>query len=223
MINFRYVDIPRVILPLLKSNMTSTGPLFLKLPHYFKENAFLSYLAETKLSDLDDQGRPEKMVTSIGWLGLRNRLIRHFLEEKYPELEKLPMAEEWPLKFAMKADDYSLPGYSRGLLLGLYFYIDGLNQGLEYQMTDLVPPSIFELMDQMNGRKPEVDWLILILLHLNEFLGPQKLESLIQAGMGFNKIHSQLSFEDQETMARNLLKYGASIGEKDFFHSEVIL
>jgi hypothetical protein len=78
------------------------------------------------------------------------------------------------------------------------------------------------IINLSQGRSEKIDWLLLIVFHLNFYLGHEQLSHCLKQGLSFDQIYHLVSPNDQLIMSQNLLAYGASIKETDFFLFEKV-
>ena len=74
-----------------------------------------------------------------------------------------------------------------------------------------------DLMKYSKAKSIKIDWLILQLILFESFLGMDRLKSLLQSEIKFNALFNMLKDEEKELFLENLLKYGASISDYEFF------
>jgi hypothetical protein len=121
--------------------------------------------------------------------------------------------------------DHSVNSYSRLFLLGFYLKLANLEiqHGEENKFTEIkLPMDLGDLLRLSEGRSERIDWLILLLLHLQSALGEKLLMKYLIDGKKFDELYLLMSKEDQAQMGNNLMAYGASIQESEVFLYEKV-
>ena len=68
-----------------------------------------------------------------------------------------------------------------------------------------------------------IDWLMLQLIHLDHFLGTERMLSLLSSGSTYESLVALLSDEEQKKMIENFMTYGASVNDQDIFLSDLAI
>jgi hypothetical protein len=115
---------------------------------------------------------------------------------------------------------HSIQGVARIFLLG--FYLKLANVQIQHRENNKfieisVPSEINSFLKLSHGRSEKIDWLILILMHLNATLGDKLVLNAIATGKKLEELYGLLSTDSRKFMHDNLLAYGASINEPDLF------
>jgi hypothetical protein len=121
--------------------------------------------------------------------------------------------------------DHGVYGHCRLFLLGFYVRLANIQNHarLDNEFTEIkISEQLHTLLNLSEGRTKKIDWLVLILMHLTQSLGEEKLMILIKSGQKFNEIYELMSIDERENMLTNCLAYGASINEPDFFLYEKV-
>jgi len=168
----------------------------------------------------------ERVVNSLGWLGLRDRLaaiyLHHQQHGRFPHAPTLLDVEDL-LTFEKRCSGSTVDGYSRPFLLAFY-----LKMGLYYFQrhypqekfsNNWDTPEIYEALSLTKSRVEKVDWLFLSLLHLKRSVGGDKLKAEISKSGGYSSLMSSLTKESKYEYTRALIEYGASIGDKEVFNN----
>lgn len=222
-----YTVLPAEFISLLKSNLSvvaTAAPIF----DIIRPNQALYMNLERAFKDFDDGRGLEKTMLALGWPHFRDRMASMFLYKKiygsYPVTTSMELVEDIK-NLEAKFSNHAVHGVSRLFLLGFYLKLANIeiqhrenNQYLEIT----VPDEIKGLLDISQGRSEKVDWLILILMHLQEGLGEKMLVNGLVSGKKFQDLYELLPAEARSKMLNNLLAYGASINESEIFLYEKI-
>lgn len=221
-LHFPFVVMPQEFITLLKANLpvtTPPGPVF----DIIRPNRALFSILENAFKEFDDGRGVEKVMTALGWSNFRERMASIYIYKTmhgdYPSKTDMELVEgikEMEDRFA----DHSVTSFARLFMLGFYLKLANIsiqrredNKFLEIK----IPTEISSLLKLSQGRSERIDWLILILLHLNASLGEKMLMNSLISGKKFEDLYMLMSKDAQEVMSQNLLAYGASIQEGDVF------
>lgn len=224
------VNMPEYFTRLLRGNMQSAGNLYKSLPIYFDQNSSLKSLLARSFADIDPRLRVDFFLNSLGWHGLRNRLAGLYLH--YEEHGEFPFKTDPDgvndiLLIEERLKSHSVGDFSRIFLLGMYLKMAqfhtrkvGVPPGLELLRID---NSIFDLLDKYTGSKlVKLDLFILGIIHMQRFFGKETIREYIRDGASYPFLYDKLNAKQKEIIMNNLLAYGASIGETDFFHNKMV-
>lgn len=209
---------------LLRANMTTNGPLYKDIHQYFYKRKGLYELIRQHFSDIDPYGAADKLVKSLGWSGFRDRLAAIYLSYMWRgnydgaadiqtindilSVEKLLMGN-------------TIQNYSRSFLLGFYLKsaeLSGVDFGDEWRIENLIKDDQLKgMLKAMGAKVIKIDWLVLQLLHFRSFLGDAKLIQMLNRACSYAELYGELSMDQREDMAKNMLSYGASIDESSIF------
>lgn len=226
-LNFPFVNLPTEFVTLLRSNLSvsnSTEPIF----NIINSNRALYSILETAFKEFNDGRGLEKVMTALGWTSFRDRMASVYLSKSiygdFPTRTNLDLIEDIKL-IENRFSGHSVNGFSRIFLLGFYLKLANLeiqtkqdNKFLEI----ILPAEIEPLLKISPVRSERIDWLILILFHLNAALGEGLLTKHLIAGKKFEDLYALMSKEDQEQMGQNLMAYSASIQEAEVFLYEKV-
>ena len=221
-LHFPFVNMPQEFVTLLKSNISvssSPAPVF----DIIRPNRALFSILETAFKEFDDGRGVEKVLTALGWANFRDRMASIYVYKTmygdYPSKTDMELVEDIK-QIETRFTDHSVSSISRLFLVGFYLKLANLkiqeredNKFLEIK----IPPEIGAMMKLSQGRSERIDWLLLILLHLNASLGEKMLMNNLIAGKKFDELYQLMPKDSQEVMNQNLLAYGASIQEPDVF------
>jgi hypothetical protein len=173
----------------------------------------------------------EKVFNTLGWLNFRDRLCSVYLSkilfDKFPEFTDTLLVDEIK-QFESRYAFFSVTSHSRLFLLGFFLKLNALELGIDNiksgeEITLVNPPKGLEQVlsiSKVKNDKP--DWVILICWYLVAFLGFYKVQSSIMAGKSFSEILADLMESERDQLMKGLLAYGASIGEDEWFNSNLI-
>lgn len=221
-LHFPFVVMPQEFITLLKSNLPATtppGPVF----DIIKPNRALFSILENAFKEFDDGRGVEKVMTALGWSNFRERMASIYIYKSmhgdYPSKTDMELVDDIK-DMETRFSDHSVTSFARLFMLGFYLKLANIsiqrredNKFLEIR----IPLEIGSLLKLSQGRSERIDWLILILLHLNSSLGEKMLMNNLIAGKKFEDLYSLMPKDAQELMNQNLLAYGASIQEGDVF------
>lgn len=204
--------------------MTSNGPLYRDIHQYVYKRKGLYELVRKNFTDIDPYGAADKLVKSLGWSGFRDRLAAIYLNYmwrgSYGESNDLRTVQEI-LSLEQFLSTNTVQNYSRSFLLGFYLKsaeLSGLIIPDDFQLKSLVSDEELKgMLKAMGSRVIKIDWLILQLLHFRSYLGFSKLVQMLNRACSYAELYGELSMDQREEMAKNMLAYGASIEEINIF------
>lgn len=226
MIEFPFVDMPDDYTQLLRVDMTSTSRFHLGLQSYVFKNPSLKGILNRILNrgeDIDINSH----VKTLGWHGIRDRMMGYYVsyasDKKHVQHVRLEVIEdiiemEKSLRFS------TVSGYSRVSLYGFYLKLSSIEEGLSSIKDHPLYPNekILKILSKNTQRVISIDYLIILIHHLIEFNGEDKLDSFIDGNFSFESLYLKMSEDQKEAMCANFLTYCASIGEKDLFTSKLV-
>jgi hypothetical protein len=219
-------DLPHVILPtefcsLLKLNLAVANSSALVLEGINKNKAL--YISLEKIFKEFDDGRGfEKTMAGLGWHNFRDRLASiyfyRWIHGRFPHKAQPELIEDVKV-FENQFQHHSLNGYSRLFLLGFYLKMVNLRSQRHspHSFDFKIPDEIVILLRLSQIKSEKIDWLILILTHLIWGLGYDTLLNYLASGKKMDHLYELLDPDARRMMFQNLLAYGFSIGEEDFF------
>ena len=226
MINFPYISLPEHYTRLLVSNIQNSHQGNNSLEAYIYENKELNVLVRKIFRDIDPDGFLGKIISISGWLGIRNRLAAVYIEYamtgKFPETANLSLVTDI-VNIENKLRHFTPPGFSRAFLLGFYakMTLIHVKKSRDEKTPLIIKDEHFELMKWSKSKSLRIDWLMIQLIHYNEFLGSERLNSLLKSGSRYESLAALLSPDEQKEMLDNCIVYGSSIFDSEIFLNDV--
>lgn len=224
MINLPYVSMPERFCRLFSINIQNTIQSNHHLEMYLNEEKDLSILVKKIFRDIEPDGLLGRIISIAGWTGIRNRLsalyIEHALNGRFLDNVNVNHVNEI-VNLENKLRYFTYQGNSRIYLLGLYAKLSSIRinqiQETHYYSPLQISDEIIELMKYSKGKSIHIDWLILILVLFEKVLGLERLSSLLKNEVDFVAIMTMLKDEEKYWFFENLLSYGASINDYEFY------
>jgi len=223
----RYQNMPSEFIDLLKSDMNTNDVGFKKLKNNYWHSGSINALIKNCFKDIDDQGRFERIIHSLGWLGFRDRLASAYIEYqisgKFPEKPQLKYIDDI-LQLEDTLNPYTVEGFGRGFLLGFYLKLINCHE-LEHsanRLEKLIPDDVINLFDVGQSKVLTIDWLCLTLFLLSKYKRVGYLKEGLSDSMNFQDFVGDLPPQEKDEMMFSLVTYGASIEDQDMFFSEVV-
>ena len=226
-LNLPFVNLPSEFVTLLKSNLSVTnspGPIL----EIISPNRALYSLLETAFEEFGEGRGLVKVIMALGWSHFRDRMASVYVYKSFygdfPSKTDRELVEDIK-SIENRFSAHSVNSFSRLFLLGFYLKLANLEiqNGTDNKFLEIkIPNEIGAMLKLTQGRALRIDWLILILFHLNYSLGEKLLMNNLVAGKKFEEIYMLMSNEAQEIMGKNLMAYGASIQEADVFLYEKV-
>ena len=204
--------------------MNTNGTLYRDIHQYFYKRKGLYELVRMNFADIDPYGAADKLVKALGWSGFRDRLAALYLnfmwQGNYDQtVDESVMSDLAQFEQMLSAN--TVQNYSRAFLLGFYLKsaeLSGHELEESWSIRGIAKDDELKgMLKAMGARVIKIDWLILQLLHFRAFLGRAKLVQMLNQASSFAEIYGELSQDQREEMARNMLAYGASIDESSIF------
>jgi hypothetical protein len=224
---FPHVILPKELVQLLKSNIVANtaDPVF----EVIKPNRGLYQVLDVAFKEFNDGRGLEKTMVALGWNNFRERFASLYVYKavhgSFPLKSDMGLVEDIQ-KFESTYAEFGVSGTSRTFLLGLYLKLAQFrtqeiekNKFLEFRLPEEI---IVPLLRLVPTKSEKIDWLILTLYHLSEALGEKFLANCLVQGKSFDEIYESMNEESRKRMYENLLSYGMSIQEPEFFLYEKI-
>jgi hypothetical protein len=221
MIIFPEVHLPDYFTQLLKMNVQTLNYSWHQVAVHIYQNKSFHALLEHYFREFDPKARIEVIVQTISWPGFRSRMAAIFLyyaiHGHYPENIPLDLSRDLD-SFEEKLFPYTLGGHSRGYLLGFYLKMARLEQEKKQQNVENLPrieEGLIKLLSYAKIKPANIDWSLILLAHLKEFLGSEKLLELVKQGIDYNALETFLDPSEVKILASNMLAYSYSINETE--------
>lgn len=219
MLEFPNINLPKYFTRLLRVDMDSTSIHYKNLEQKAHTNPALYGLFKMTFWDIDPDIDVKFVLKNLGWFGVRDRLVSQFLDYlvkgKFSEVPQSVNTKDI-LVLEEKLKSATLQGFSRGYLLGFYLKAWSLSDGSN-KIQELIYDKVFDYIIRMNCSLIKIDWLVLTLIHLDEFLGKVELIKHIENGDPFESIIKKLGDKERAIFYNNSLKYGSSIDDLETF------
>jgi hypothetical protein len=227
MIILPYVSLPDGFTRLLASNIQNTTLTNNNLEQYIIENKELNVLVKKLFQDIDPDGFLGKIISISGWSGIRNRLasayLEHLLNGYFPDTCNNNLVTDI-INLENKLRHFTPVGYSRAFLLGFYAKMSMINLNKIDDSHKFSPLIIrddhLDLMKYSKSKSIKIDWLILQLILFENILGIELVKNLLQNGIKFNALFNMLKESEKKWFINNVLTYGASVADYEFFLSD---
>lgn len=225
----RYLNLPSDFIFLLKSDMNTRGAGFKILKSNFWNSGSISSLVKNCFVDIDELGRFDRIIHSLGWLGFRDRLASAYVEYEltghFPKSPNLRLIDE-VLTLEDYLKPYTIDGHGRGFLLGFYLRLHMCREqrtNPDFEIPkNLISEDIINLFDVGQSKVLPIDWIGLTLHLLSQYKRVDYLKDGLSQSMTFQDFLTDLPPSDKEDTLYNLVTYGASIEDKEMFFSEVV-
>jgi hypothetical protein len=230
MINLPFVSMPEHFVRLLTSNVQNSTAINNNLEIYFTENKDLNVLIKRIFKDIDPDGFLGKIISISGWAGIRNRLAGAFIDfaknGSYPYEVNVSSVNEI-INIENKLRHFTNTGHSRAFLLAFYAKLSMIRLNKMEEVHNYSPLIIkdehIDLMKYSKSKSVRIDWLILQIALFENILGITTLTNLMKSEVKFQAILNMLSEEEQSWFMENLMTYGASISDFEFFLTDISL
>lgn len=216
-----YIHMPEYYNRLLVANIQNNSQTNTNLEIYIADHSHLNQLIKKIFKDIDAEGFIGKILAVNGFVGIRNRLASAFVEHRasgvFPETVNQTLIQE-ALLLEHQWRHFTPQGHSRVFMLGFYLKLASMETKTS---SMLFQDRHLEYMKISHGKSVRLDWLMLLILHFDFFLGFERYLNAIQSKLSFDALLSLLSDDEKTLMLSNLLAYASSINDLDFFKSLV--
>jgi hypothetical protein len=227
MIKFPHVTLPDRFTRLLALDFSSSPQSQRDLEIYIRNEKELYFLVLQLFRDVDPEGSLEKIISVAGWTAIRNRLCSAYLEQassgRFPDKANLVNINEL-IYIENNLREYSVSGYSRAFMLGLYAkstlnYLNSHTGDLVHGPL-ILKPEHFELVEKSQSKRVRIDWLMLIIILLEHYMGFARINSLLSSGSTLNSLIALLDDEEKSEFLNNLINYASSINDSEIFTNQ---
>lgn len=228
MFNLPYISLPEQFTRLLVSNIQNSTGTNTNLEMYINENAEINALVKKVFRDIDPDGFLGKILSIAGWPGIRNRLAAVYLEYamtgRFPDAANLSLVTDI-VNIENKLRHFTPQGFSRAFLLGFYakmslIQIKKMDNAASFNPL-IIRDEHIDFMKFSKAKSARIDWLMLELIQFDQFLGTERMNTMLAAGSRYESMFALLSPSEQQQMTQNFLTYGASINDTEIFTMDV--
>ncbi len=187
----------------------------------------INLLIKNLFRDIDPEGSLSKIFSLVGWTAIRNRLTSAYLEYAttghFPEIANLTLITDL-IMLENKLKKFTTPDHSRIFLLGLYSKLTLIRQKKindPFSMTSFaLKERHFDFLKSSKSVSYRIDWLMVHLFLFEQYLGSDRLNTLLISGSRLQSLFALLSDDEKIEMMENLLVYGSSIGDNEIFFKD---
>lgn len=221
---FNYVELPSDFCTLLKSNMQTTGSGYQFLRKQLWDRPNFQAILHRACYDLKGSLSFERIINSLGWLGLRDRLASTYLYHQeyghFPDRVLLKNIEDI-LIFEEEVKGQTIDGYGRHFLYAFYikmnlYYIKRTDPKKTYH-HELMAPEALSIVKTFSKKAIELDWLCMTIDHFTELLGEIKVRDILSKGGSYSELYMLLMEAQRYSINENFLTYGSSIKDENPF------
>lgn len=219
------IHLPDYFLTLLKVNMQGFAGGVMEIKNFIYSNKSLNAVFNHSFEDIDPKCRPELIIKSLGWQGIRGRLINvylNFLEVgHYQRIPTKDYAKEFDRIF-YQLEDYSVEGYSRVYLLLFYVKAVELLYGKKKALWDFIQSEeCLDLLNVSKSRVVEVDWILVFLFLHSQFFDHLELLQLLKNSNPYFEIYGRMKVDERKSFLSSSLAYSYSIKDDLFINNTV--
>ena len=222
MINLPPIEMPGEFCTFLQSSLQNNYEDQQKVLKFVRAYKSFSFLVTKYLGTFSDDGRIDSIISSLGPKQFRDRLAALYIYRfEYGSYTRPSL--EWVddvLEFEGRFRAFTISGQSRSFLLGLYLKFVHLKEknSLNDDVKLSIPTMVYDVLKSSGRRSVRIDWLILVLWHMVEFLGEKRLKrELLSMNGTYEELYAKLSVEQKDLLMNNLLNYAYSINEPELF------
>lgn len=219
-----YINLPDYFTRLLCSNMQNGESNFSNLGDYIQSNPGFEGLVKRSFLDVDEKGRVNSIIKSLGWFGFRNRMSALFLEYhlngQFPIKPNLELCHEL-VALEEKVKSQTVEGFSRAFMLALYWKLHRYKDNNQF-IESFNWMEILDLLKYSKAKVIKIDWLLLSIVHFQSFLGKEVVRQALSSDADYITLYEKLDEKQKRTYMMNSLSYGASINEPEFFYQSRI-
>lgn len=223
--NFDFVNMPNHFTRFLQADMHIASKSYNLFKSEVYNNPSINSLFNLAFRDIDPNLDVDMVMKSMGWEGFRNRLTCQYLN--YANTGNFNQSVDENLcseilHFEKVLRKYSVSGYSRGFQLGFYLKLWSKkpeNLKSNARITDLVDLTgvLIEILDRTKSKVIAIDWVVVVLSQLLNFLNKDIVMSLFTDEMTYIDLYQILDVHQKRNIMSNLLSYGSSINDQEIF------
>jgi hypothetical protein len=219
-----FVTMPEYLLPFLKCNMQSGSENYRNLYNaIYDEQGFRSLFFHA-FQEFDEKLEPKRVVSALGWESFRNRfcsMFVHYLQhDKFPKkTSEVPIAHI--IDFENKFRRFSVDGHGRLFMLGLYFTFLDIQNNNDHFKTFMKSEDLYKLIAKSKIKELRIDWLIIVLYNLMEYVPLDKIEERIDEEEAYLNFYREFDDQRQKDITQSYLAYASSIKDDYFFLNSI--
>ena len=222
---YKTTQLPDYFTRLLKVRTQTTASGLSDILRYINQQRSFWGLIQKNFTDIDKEGRVENIIRSLGFETFRNRMASIFINYEFcgnydEEIDESLIDEI--LKIEKMIIPYSVEGNHRGFMLGFFAKMSKTQNNDENYYTVDLSSSLINLLKYSQRKLTKPDWILIILDQFCLSIGIEKLEKILKNGIRYMDIYNLLSVEEQKLFTENLLAYGQSINEPEFFVNDLV-
>lgn len=229
MIEFPNILLPEEFTSILKNDFPSNLKLTEFIRIQVRTSSSFKFLVNKLFQDIDQMGRIDPIIRSVGWHGFRDRIasayIEHGLVREFSERSNLEHLEDIK-SMEVELLDLELAGSSRIFLLGFFLKLCRIHNQT-YQNREgfdllVIPGELIQTFKHSRIRSYRPDIILISLWHIFSFLGYKEFNSIVfEKKFGIEQVIELLDSDQKSIFMSNLLTYLNAINEKDLFTEEV--
>jgi hypothetical protein len=222
-VEFTEIHLPEEFVRLLQHQSKSQTEGAPKTTKFLEQYPSLKNLAMRTLEEFDPKkARLEVIINTLGWHSFRDRLAAVFIQKKieghYSFQSDIKLVSD-VVALEERLLKHSVLSMPNSFFISLYFKFLSLEaENSNGRIEDLpfynrIEQSI-SLLPRLKSRVVKIDWLLLQLIHFNEYIDQEKIAKKIESGK-YDDLYGLLSSRQKSEMINNLLSYGYALGDKD--------
>jgi hypothetical protein len=222
MLKLPVIKLPNEFVQLLKESISISATSYRQVSEFIYTTNSFRFIIQDHFSEYDPNKNITNIVKNLGWLHFRDRLssiyIYRTMYHSYPMSTDIRLVNEI-IQFENRFAKFSVESNSRLFLLGFYLKMVEINLGfdLSYIWSNFTK-NIDKILSIRQSHNPQIDWLILFIWHMDKYLGTEQfLELAHEVDVNCYDMMRKLNDKDRHQMVENMLNYGASIDDIEFF------
>ena len=223
MIDFTEVYLPGEFVNLLRFNSSLSGDAGQRTAKYLESVPSLKHLAKRSLEEFDpEKCRLEVIINNLGSNSFRDRMASVYYQKlkdgKFTFKSDIGLIDD-VIELEERLQKHTILGMPNCFLISFYFKLLSLENKVEdegiksLQFYNRIEEAI-ELLSELKTRVVKIDWLLIQLMNLCEFIPFSELKRKLKTE-SYEKLYSGLSTKQKGQMLNNLLSYGYAVGDKE--------
>ncbi len=215
---------PQELTYLLKCTLSSVEQINKIVIERINRNPALVKLLEELFSEYDTSKRLSFVLRKNNWNQFRAQFssiyIYRLVFGNFPDKTQLSLVNDIH-KFEDKLLEFSVRSNSRGFLLGLYLQMSQIQMRKENEDTSInllnIPKEVYRIIDLSPAKSEKIDLLIMLVWHLNEYIGYDHVSSLVKSKSSYKEMYELLNNDQKKDLMNNYISYCCSINENEVF------